>query len=273
MNSTTLAQIEPAHTKTLTDDIAEKLVRYIGDNDLNPGDSLPSERQLADALGVSRRPLREAISRLRGMGVITVRQGKNAKLRRFSAANLFRYLSLLAGSPDHNPEQATLEVRLALEPYIARLAAERHDAQGLARLEECLAGMRESIDDMREFVRYDMKFHELLARATGNPLLEMLMSTIQEVVPPSAWAPTVEPKKWRQSVRKHQKILETISTREGEAAAQALERHVSEVMAEALDPRRRKVTAEISRTARKNSQAAALRKEVVARQSPARVLW
>lgn len=229
-----LAEIETAVRITLTDDIVEKLIYYIADNDLKVGDMLPSEKQLMEAMGVSRLPLREALSRLKALGVISVRQGKGAIIKEVNAANLFRQLSPIMRSQGNLTKAYMIEVRLALEPSVARLAALRGDEQSLVHLEDCVASMEEKLDEKADFIQCDMEYHQFLARATGNPALDILVSTIHDIMSATQWGIHDSTQMRRRSIEHHKKILIAVLAGDGLAAAKAMEDHLNDV-AENMD--------------------------------------
>ena len=85
-------QIDEVPRVSLVDDIVERLMEYIVEQQLKPGDKLPSERLLTQALGVSRFPLREALAKLQVLGIISVAHGKGSFISKFSAPKLLRRL-------------------------------------------------------------------------------------------------------------------------------------------------------------------------------------
>ncbi|MBI2842000.1 MAG: FadR family transcriptional regulator [Armatimonadetes bacterium] len=220
-----------AERTTLTDDIVEKLIRYIADNNLRPGDMLPSEKRLTIALGVSRLPLREALSRLRALGVISVRQGKGAFIRNVNASNIFRQLSPVILSQGNLNLMHMMEVRLALEPFVAEQAAERADDQALQALERSLEGMSENVDNRQEFVRYDIEFHRILALATANPVLDILVSTVHDALHATQFGYVDDIEARRRSLQHHRRIHQALSARDAVAASVAMEAHLKDVAA------------------------------------------
>lgn len=221
--------MEMAEGVTLTDSIAERLIQFIARNQLKPGDSLPSERQLTTMLKVSRLPLREALARLRALGIIAVRQGKGAVVCPVNAANLFRHLSPILRSQTPLNFAQMMEVRLALEPAVARLAAQRRSAEDLAALQDCVRGMQATLTNKAVFIHHDMEFHRRLATATGNPTFEVLVNTIHHLVSLTQWGYEDHVVARELSLRHHQKILATIEHRAAAAAEAAMTKHLEDV--------------------------------------------
>jgi len=221
--------IEAAVRTTLTDDIVEKLIYYIAENGLKAGDMLPSEKQLTEAMGVSRLPLREALSRLKALGVISVRQGKGAVIMDVNVSNLFRQLSPIMRSQGNLGKADMIEVRLALEPSVARLAAIRRDEQALTHLEDCITRMESKLNDKADFIQQDMEYHQFLAMATGNPALDILVSTIHDIMYATQWGFHDSNETRQQSLEHHKRILKAVKAGDASGAAKAMEEHLNDV--------------------------------------------
>jgi GntR family transcriptional repressor for pyruvate dehydrogenase complex len=123
------------------------------------GDRLPPERDLSETLGLSRPTVREAIGRLVAEGVLQARRGSGTYVAPVDLEHIFT-------------------VRLALEPLAAALAAQHRSDQQLAELRAHLDAMRSAIDDARAFAGRDGRAHELLARASGNPVLHDVLERL-----------------------------------------------------------------------------------------------
>ncbi|MCE5197667.1 MAG: FadR/GntR family transcriptional regulator [Armatimonadota bacterium] len=229
MSVTDLSNLNVAERITLTDDIVEKLIQHIADNNLRVGDMLPSESQLTEALGVSRLPLREALSRLKALGVITVRQGKGAIIQSVNVSNLFRQLSPIMRSQGNLNVQHMVEVRQSIEPSVARLAAVRRNDASLAPMRECIACMEANLTDIVEFIRCDMEFHNAIALATGNPALDILMSTIHDIMSATQWSYPDDIRSREVSLEHHKKIYAAILRHDADGAASAIEAHISDI--------------------------------------------
>lgn len=221
--------INQAEKVTITDDIVEKLISFIADNRIAPGDLLPSEKQLCEALGVSRLPLREALSRLKALGLVNSRQGKGAFVCKVDISNLFRQISPVMRSQGNLNMHHMVEVRQALEPAVAGLAAQRRDDESLAIMKACIDEMRRNIDDGREYIRADLEFHLALVRATGNPALETLVSTIQDIMAATQREVGRVRTIARTSLAYHTEIYDAIEAGNAAAAENAMLRHLGDV--------------------------------------------
>lgn len=142
--------------------------------ELKPGDRLPTERQLALQLCISRASLREGLVHLTAFGVLKSVPGVGT----FVVADL-HYGSLEALSEFYNlPAWQMCETRLALEPHVAALAAERATKKQIADLEEEVSyvGRAEGISE-QHYLR-DIRFHRMVALACGNPILSALINAV-----------------------------------------------------------------------------------------------
>ena len=187
------------------------------------GDRLPTERELSAQLGVSRSVVREAAQRLELQGLIEIRQGSGMKVVDKLHKPLNSAFHLLV--PDEQLRLAHLtEVRQALEPENARLAAERATTAQLRELRRA----HERLEQARAFegqVAADMDFHRLLAEASGNPISALLMQSLSELLQASLAhgyrrvTPVL-------AIRQHGAILQAVEKRDPAAAARAMQRHL-----------------------------------------------
>jgi GntR family transcriptional repressor for pyruvate dehydrogenase complex len=222
----------------LYEQVAEQIQELIVAESLLPGDKLPSERELAERLGISRTVVREAIHALSIRGLVKVKPGCGAYVRELSledAAAPFELLLKLRQTA--NTIDNLYEVRLMVETEIAGLAAQRASEEDIAALEMTIAEMDAHVDDPARFAEHDMAFHTILAKATQNDLFEVLMSSIgnlwQEMILISYHAPGAP----RDGVEYHRAILQSIKEHDLEGARHAMRKHVlhSERLVEAIN--------------------------------------
>ncbi|RED63985.1 FadR/GntR family transcriptional regulator [Cohnella lupini] len=160
--------------------VGERIVRRIRDGEWQTGQRLPSVVQLAEAYGVGRSTIREAVSALKAMGWLDVRQGGGTFVKSVLPNNAKSASESLFQGADSLVE--LLEVRKSLEIGAASLAAERRSSADLARFRELLALMELSLDrdDTSEGERADTEFHMAIAAASGNSLFVQLMESIAD---------------------------------------------------------------------------------------------
>ncbi len=176
----------PARTsgQTATAAVAEALAQMIL-SEMTPGQSLPSEGDLATRFAVSRLTVREAVKMLTGRGLLSVGRGRRAVVSEPSGIAFSDFLSTVIQN-DPKGLFDLIELRMSLEVQSATLAARRVTRAGLVAMEAAIEGMREiaaiASDDRAEvqlrFHQYDVKFHEAIALSSGNRLISYLFEAM-----------------------------------------------------------------------------------------------
>ncbi len=165
--------------------VAARLRELVVNGTLKPGDRLPAERDLSARLGVSRSALREALRMLENAGMLELRKGKTGGA--FVTSGNTRAMSDSMRDLLHigNISISELtEARVWIEEIVLRVACERATEEDYAALEDNLRQAKQLYAEGRYVEKSDMnvEFHNLLARATRNPLLVMNMQTITDMV-------------------------------------------------------------------------------------------
>jgi len=204
--------------------IREDIRQLIRNEHLLPGDRLPSERRLAEQLGVSRTSLRQALTALRVEGLIEVRHGQGMRLIR----SVDDVVPPIAAEILHtHPRVAAAgEVRNALEALAAKLAASRRDADDL---EAMVSGIREMDNEIRAGqpgLQGDRHFHAAILAAARNEVLTNLLGAVAEDSARIAEASLARPGQSARSLMAHRLIFEAISARDGEEARQLMDEHL-----------------------------------------------
>ena len=120
--------LQPVQRRSVPDDVFDQVLDEVVDGDFEVGDALPSERRLAEVLGVSRPAVREALQRMAQTGLVHVRHGGATTVRdfrRYAGLDLLPRLLVRRGELDPSVARSILEARLAVGPGVAALAAER----------------------------------------------------------------------------------------------------------------------------------------------------
>src|SRR3954466_981919 len=120
--------LQRVNRRTVPEDVFDQIVADVLSGEMQPGEALPSERRLAEVLGVSRPAVREALKRLSAAGLVEVRQGDSTTgrdFRRHAGLDLLPSLLLQAGELDLAVARSILEARLHNGPKVAELAAGR----------------------------------------------------------------------------------------------------------------------------------------------------
>jgi GntR family transcriptional repressor for pyruvate dehydrogenase complex len=224
-------EFQPLARRTYVADAIRTIKDMILDGRLKPGQRLPAERALCEALGVSRPTLREAIGSLQAMNILESRQGAGTFVSSLSVEELLSplkfVLALADGGFDH-----LFEVRLLLEPGAAALAAERASDEEIDAMRDCVTRANvEALDDPQAMLRLDMELHRRIVEASGNPLLEHLWAATRELGAESrsftVHLPGVRP----QALSEHRAIVDAIASRDPDAARTAMADHIERVRA------------------------------------------
>ncbi|WP_018132649.1 FadR/GntR family transcriptional regulator [Effusibacillus pohliae] len=161
--------------------IASDIQAMIEQGYLQPGDKLPSMKELAKQFGVSRPTIREALSSLQAKGLLELRQGDGTFV---SQADLHRHLyaplqaALLIGRSD----LASLhEVRTILEVGASRWAAANRTGEAYEEIAAALMEYEWACTE-QDIISADIRFHQAIAAATGNPVIQNLMNALTEAL-------------------------------------------------------------------------------------------
>ena len=221
-----------AGTRRLYETVAQVLAGRIRSGEYRIGGRLPSERELAQSLAVSRPTVREAILALELDGLVEVRLGSGVYVRRDTPLPT-------AGVPDVGPFEL-LEARRIIESEVCACAALRITASSLERLAELVAEMeRENERDVVLSERADRRFHEQIAEATENTALMAAVTALWDARARSpliqrlsvkAHAAGVKP-----GVAEHRAILAALADRDPHQARNAMSAHLARVMDQLLE--------------------------------------
>jgi GntR family transcriptional repressor for pyruvate dehydrogenase complex len=226
--TTMLPGLQPVVQRTrepISSEITRRLLDYLISGRVKPGERLPSERQLAEMLGVGRSHVRQAIKSLAVLGLIDVRQGDGTYLKRTDSPLLPLAIEwgLRLGAKQSDD---LVEARSELEVVVAGLAAERRDDAALAELRRHLTVMQTTTDN-DEFVRSDVAFHLEIVRATGNQSLRQIMGSIRSLIEVwitrVAYAAGSRPATWAE----HAAVYEALERGDPTAARAAMAEHMA----------------------------------------------
>lgn len=218
------APAEPLSTEAVLERVRELIVSGV----LGAAGRLPAERVLADSIGVSRRALRQALDVLEAEGRVTRQQGRGTFVADARAATHDLVLQLARVT---NPVD-TLEVRLAIEPPQARLAALRATRCDIDKLLE-LAETSRVAGDPASYEKADADFHRRLAIAARNPLMIAIFDAVLAVAADGGWRHGRETAHCINNqaayAAAHRKIAEAIAERNPELAEERMRAHLSSV--------------------------------------------
>lgn len=218
-----------AQRPKLSEAVRERLLDLVERGPLRPGDTLPSERELMERMGVGRPAIREAMQALERMGLIEIRHGGRARVAEPSVGRMVDQVSetmkhLLAHSPASL--ENLKEARATFEREMARTAAKRAGTSDLSRLEDILVAQRAAFDDPPAFRALDGRFHREIAAIGGNPiwtaLSDALFRWLSDFHVDLVSVPGLE----QLTLQEHRDIIEAIRSGNAERASSMMGDHL-----------------------------------------------
>ncbi len=219
---------------------------------LKPGDRLPAERDLAVEIGVSRPTVRAGLRALAAMGVVQSRHGSGTYIPGGPptlGSEPLRFLAALHGFT----REEMFEARRILEVGAAGLAAERATPDQIATIAEEVTCLFASMEDPQGFLVHDVKFHQAVALASGNPIVTSLVGMVSEIyyAQRRETATRASDRNLRDAAEMHRRIYQAIRARDLDAAQHAMAEHLAhsrqfqaeEVSEAALPPQVHEMTA------------------------------
>ncbi len=218
----------PLARTSFTADAVRTIKDMIVDGRLEPGDRLPSERALSEALGVSRPTVREAIRSLQAMNILESRHGEGTFVSSLEPDLLAEPIDFVL-QVDDGGIAALFEARTVLEAGIASLAAERATDLELAELEDFTRSGRGKIDDVDAFIEHDVEFHDRLRRAARSPVLASMLGSISTLSLETRRRTAQSRAVRARSQADHDRMVKTLKERDPEAARRAMISHLEHV--------------------------------------------
>ncbi|MBB5324966.1 GntR family transcriptional repressor for pyruvate dehydrogenase complex [Anoxybacillus tepidamans] len=225
-------QIKP---KKIYEEVAEAIFDMIKTGVLKPGDKLDSVQQLAENFQVGRAAIREALTALKAMGLIELKQGEGTYVREFDPVMLSFPISVAALMKKEDIAHL-VEVRKLLEVGAAGVAARKWTEKDLEAMQYALQQMKQGIDvgDEELGEKADFLFHMAVATASQNPILVSLMNNVSEMMIETMretrriWLFSKQATS-EQLLDEHMKIFEAIKDRDADAAQERMLQHLSNV--------------------------------------------
>ena len=228
--------------RNLSDRVTHHVMEHIRTNGLASGERLPSEVRLSADLKISRGIVREAYRALRSAGILDISNGRSPRVGALRSTSVVHLLQHALATQQASAEQA-LDLRAAIEVHAAELAADRRTEDDIDVLTRAVRGMKRARRDIDSFVRHDVRFHECLGAATGNPLFALITSALGEAMAASARAGLESRSNQAQVlavVETHQHIVEAIAARDPKRAGECMTHHFDEAQRALASARERK---------------------------------
>jgi len=215
----------------LHDQVADQIEERIISEQLKPGDRLPSERELAKSLGVSRPVIREATTVLVARGLVEVLPGSGSYVKEMSSESASKPIERYLRVKDKLGSYTDLhDVRRALEVDIAGLAAERATAEDIEKLEASFEDQKNSVNNPDQFTKADLDFHAAIASATQNELYNILLAPISDLMLEFRMvAYDTDPQASIEgALVHHENLIEKIKNHDSEGAREAMLAHLKQ---------------------------------------------
>ena len=221
------SDFEVVRKNKVYEEVAKQIERLILKK-LTPGDKLPSERELAETLKVSRSSIRDAIRGLELMGLVEPRQGAGTIVLETSSESL---VNPFAGALKHRREMVSelLDFRKMLEPPLAARAATHASDDDISEMEEILQRQEERQTQGGAAVAEDAEFHYSVALASGNSVVLKVLDILMDLLRDTRERSLQLEGRPQKSLAGHRRILAAIKRHDAEAAKAAMRRHIEDV--------------------------------------------
>ena len=220
-------EFETVRRNKVYEEVARQIERLILKK-LQPGDKLPSERELAETLGVSRSSIRDAIRSLELMGMVEPRQGAGTIVREISSDSLANPLVNVLKRKEELVSEL-LDFRKMLEPPLAARAAARVSADEISEMEEILQRQQEKQSLGEAAVAEDAEFHYSIALASGNSVVLKVLDILMDLLRGTRERSLQVEGRPQRSLAGHRRILAALKRHDAEAAKAAMRRHIEDV--------------------------------------------
>ncbi|MGK2871198.1 MAG: FadR/GntR family transcriptional regulator [Alphaproteobacteria bacterium] len=207
--------------------VAQGIVREIANKHLLPGAKLPPEHEMVERYGVARATLREALRFLELQGVLSIKPGPGGGpvVDEPHTRNLASTLALMLQFLD-TPFRSLIELRQVISPGMAAMAARNARHDDLERLKECIAKLRSCVGDNSAYQDENRKFHDLVAWASGNPAIGLLVSSVHMMTNSSGITLTYSEREQRYQIETYESLYQAIAARDPERAGKEMEEFI-----------------------------------------------
>lgn len=220
--------IESIRKKRVAEQVADRIRVLILDGTFPAGQALPAERALAEWFGVSRGSIRDAFRTLETIGLLVTRHGQGTFPQELDVDRLVAPLASVL-SYHYELQDELLDVRLIFEPAVARVAAARVTDEDVADLERILEAQRKKLKTGRSALAEVTAFHHVVARATRNRVVVIIMATLNDLLVESRKRRLKQKGRPGRSLLGHEAVVSALRRRDGVAAAEAMREHLDQI--------------------------------------------
>ncbi len=219
-------KIKPIQRVNAVEQVFEQMRSLLIDQTWSAGDKLPSENELSETFGVSRMTIRQAMQKLKALGLIETRTGSGSYVREVSPEDALQDLIPLMyiGSPS---QEHVFQFREMIDSESVRIATPLLDKKALDRLEKILAQMNRAAasDDARTFSDLDLQFHTRIVELSGNPLMVKAYDILLHILEESMHS-VIEKMKYDPALDYHRRILDAMRAKDADLAESLMREHI-----------------------------------------------
>jgi len=220
---------------SLSEKTEQQILEAIHQKIFLPGDKLLGEVEFAENFGVSRTVVREALNRMSGSGILEARKGRGFYLATDPflsvTGSMFHLLEMKCGN---SSLLNIVDVRIIIEPEIARLSADNRTEDDLIKMKGIYSKMERNINDPEKMIRYDIDFHRLIVKITNNPIFPVIMEPVFQLMFRFISQTYEYPHSPALALRAHCNIIKAIEHCDKEGAFHAMKDHMLEARGHAV---------------------------------------
>jgi DNA-binding FadR family transcriptional regulator len=220
---------EPIVRRKLSDEVFLRLKRLIVSGELQPGDDMPSERELMERFEVGRPAIREAMQALNNMGLVAISHGERAKVLKLTAKSIFKQVDVAAKimlSSSEDSLENLKSARIFFERGMVREAAAKATEEDVTRLRATLDEQRRNLGQAEAFIGADMKFHTQIAAISGNPIYVAVSEAMLGWLKEYHTEMLIWTGKEKYTLAEHEEIIGRVAAHDPEGAEKAMVKHL-----------------------------------------------
>jgi len=212
--------------RNLYEDVAAKIESFIIQNAPQSGQKLPAEKELAANFGVSRPVIREALKLLKERQLIETRTGGGTYTSKPGAQNLIDVIQRMI-QMDCIDYTHVFDMRLLLEPYACRLAAQNHLSEDkFSALSDTIENMITNQHNTEQRIYHDLQFHTLIAQYSNNPILATFIQSMTGLLTPIIREALIPAEGHMSGVEYHKNLLKVLRKGDGDEAERLMREHL-----------------------------------------------
>lgn len=212
------------NSRPLAERVADRIGELIITNDIQRGEKLPNEFELAESLNVGRGTIREAVKILVSRNILEIRRGKGTFVAQEPGVADDPY-GLRFYDDKEKLMRDLIQIRFMLEPQIAELAALNASEENIEEMQRLNQEIMKLIRNGERYIEKDIELHSCWAKSTQNEIIPHLLPAIHRAI--ALFFETTDKNEWLASTRAHVKIIEAIERHDQDAAREAMIEHLS----------------------------------------------